>query len=1217
MNIRELLKTRVLVLDGAMGTMIQKYNLTEEDYRGEQFRDAAIEQKGNNDLLSLTRPDIIRAIHTEYIEAGADIIETNTFSANRISQADYGMEDQVAAINRAAAKIARDAADAFTQKNPDKPRFVAGSVGPTNKTASISADVSNPGARSATYDDFYAAYAEQIEALIDGGVDIILIETIFDTLNAKAALVAANDLMQQRGQKIPVMISGTLTDQSGRTLSGQTLDAFLTSLSHLNLLSIGLNCAMGAQQMKPYLKELAQKSHFAVSAYPNAGLPNAFGDYDESPEDMGRQIKEILNDRSVNIIGGCCGTTPDHIRHFAQLAARAPVHPIQPYVPHTRLSGLEALNIDAESNFINIGERTNVAGSRKFARLIREKKYDEALHIARQQVENGAQIIDVNLDDAMLDTKSEMVTFLNLLMSDPDIARVPVMIDSSDFEVIEAGLKCLQGKAIVNSISLKEGETLFKEHANIVKKFGAAAIVMAFDEDGQAATFQRKIDVCQRAYHILINDIHFPAEDIIFDANILTIATGMEEHNQYAMDFISAVRWIKGHLPYAKTSGGISNLSFAFRGNNVLREVMHSVFLYHAIQAGLDMGIVNAGNLPLYDEIEEPLKTLVEDVILNRNAQAAEKLIQFAQTMFGKTKQAAQREDWRSFSLEDRLVYALKRGITEYIGDDLIEARQVYPFSLEIIEGPLMRGMNEVGELFGSGKMFLPQVIKTARVMKQAVAILTPYLEQEKQAGSATTAGKIVLATVKGDVHDIGKNITGVVMACNNYKIIDLGIMVPAEKIIQTAIDEQADIIGLSGLITPSLNEMVRIAQEMETRQLSIPLLIGGATTSKIHTAVKIAPHYGFPVVHAKDASEGVKFASQLLNSAKKALFVKKIEADQHKLRETHLNGQAKRYLSLDQAREKRLQIDWKNEPAMIPDFTGVKIYRNVSIEQLKPFIDWTFFFSTWGLKGKFPKILNHTQKGEEAQRLFGDAQNMLQQITDRDILHPGGAVGIFPANSRGDDIEVYTDAQRSSVAFILHHLRQQEAETGSGFNLCLADFISPVDSNNIDYIGAFAGSGGLGAEEQVRIYEKAGDAYSAIMLKSLADRLAEALAEYLHFELRTKLWAYAANEQLSSEDLLREKYQGIRPAVGFPACPDHTEKDTLFKMLDVETQTGISLTESKTMRPAASVCGWYFAHPQARYFRVGRIQPDQVEDYCRRKGWQKAEFEQWLPQNI
>ncbi len=1216
MNIRELLKTRVLVLDGAMGTMIQKYNLTEEDYRGEQFRDAAIEQKGNNDLLSLTRPDIIRAIHEEYLEAGADIIETNTFSANRISQADYGMEEQVAAMNRAAAKIARDAADAFTQKNPEKPRFVAGSVGPTNKTASISADVSNPGARSATYDDFYAAYAEQIEGLIEGGADIILIETIFDTLNAKAALVAVNDLMQQRGEKIPVMISGTLTDQSGRTLSGQTLDAFLTSLSHLDLLSIGLNCAMGAEQMKPYLKELAQKSHFAVSAYPNAGLPNAFGDYDESPENMGRQIKEILNDRSVNIIGGCCGTTPDHIRHFAQLAAQAPVHPIQPYVPHTRLSGLEALNIDAESNFINIGERTNVAGSRKFARLIREKKYEEALHIARQQVENGAQIIDVNLDDAMLDTKNEMVTFLNLLMSDPDIARVPVMIDSSDFEVIEAGLKCLQGKAIVNSISLKEGETLFKEHANIVKKFGAAAVVMAFDEQGQGVTFERKTEICARAYRILTEDVHFPPEDIIFDANILTIATGMDEHNAYAVDFIRTVRWIKEHLPYAKTSGGISNLSFAFRGNNALREAMHSVFLYHAIQAGLDMGIVNAGNLPLYDEIEEPLKSLLEDVVLNRHEQAAEALIEFAQTMSGKTKQAVQHADWRSFTLDDRLVYALKRGITEYLVSDLQEARQMYKTSLEIIEGPLMRGMNEVGELFGSGKMFLPQVIKTARVMKQAVAILTPWLEKEKIAGSASSAGKVVLATVKGDVHDIGKNIAGVVLSCNNFEIIDLGIMVPAEKIIQTAIDEQADIIGLSGLITPSLNEMVRIAQEMEARQLSIPLLIGGATTSKMHTAVKIAPHYHFPVVHVKDASEGVKYAMELLNDSHKSDFTRKLKHDQHHLRETHLGKQAPDFVSLQEARAKRLSIDWEKERPAPPEFLGVKRFEP-PVETLLPYIDWTFFFSTWGLKGKYPNILDHPQKGKEARRLFEDAQKMLREIAGQHLLKASGVVGIFPANSKGDDIEIYEDEQRKQIGSVAYHLRQQQAETGSGYHLCLSDFIAPVDSGIEDYIGAFAATGGLGAEKLAKQFEARGDDYSAIMVKSLADRLAEALAEYLHFELRTKLWAYAADEQLSREELLREKYQGIRPAIGFPACPDHTEKDTLFKLLQVEARTGISLTESKTMRPAASVCGWYFAHPQARYFRVGKVQPDQIEDYCRRKGWKTADFEQWLPQNI
>ncbi len=1216
MILRDILKSRVLVLDGAMGTMIQKYNLTEADFRGDIFRNAAIAQNGNNDLLSITRPDIIRAIHNAYLEAGADIIETNTFSANRISQADYGMEDQVVSMNRAAAKIAREAADRFTQENPAKPRFVAGSVGPTNKTASISSDITNPGARSAGYDDFYAAYSEQIEALVDGGADLILIETIFDTLNAKAALAAVNDIMQQRGQTIPVMISGTLTDLSGRTLSGQTLDAFITSLSHVDLLSIGLNCAMGAQQMKPFLKELAHKTHFAVSAYPNAGLPNAFGEYDESPEEMGRQIKEILDDRSVNIIGGCCGTTPEHIRHFAQLAAHAPVHPIRPYVPHTRLSGLEALNIDAESNFINIGERTNVAGSRKFARLIREKKYEEALQIARQQVENGAQIIDVNLDDAMMDTKTEMVTFLNLLMSDPDIARVPVMIDSSDFEVIEAGLKCLQGKAIVNSISLKEGEALFKEHARIVKKFGAAAVVMAFDEQGQGVTFERKTEICARAYRILTEEIHFPPEDIICDANILTIATGMEEHNAYAVDFIRAVRWIKKHLPYAKTSGGVSNLSFAFRGNNALREAMHAVFLYHAIQAGLDMAIVNAGNLPLYDEIEEPLKTLVEDVVLNRHAQAAEALTAFAQTMPGKTKQAPKRENWRSFTLDDRLIYALKHGITEFMENDLTAARQVYASSLEIIEGPLMRGMNEVGELFASGKMFLPQVIKTARVMKQAVAILTPYLEEEKMVGSATSAGKVVLATVKGDVHDIGKNIAAVVLSCNNFEIIDLGIMVPAEKIIQTAIDKQADLIGLSGLITPSLNEMVRIAQEMEARKLSIPLLIGGATTSKVHTAVKIAPHYRFPVVHVRDASEGVKYAMELLNDSQKSAFAQKLKQDQQYLRQRHQEKQTQAHLSLAQARERSYSIAWKDEPPVPPKSIGIERYEP-EVEILLPYMDWTFFFSAWGLKGKYPALLEHPQKGKEARRLFEDAQKMLRKIAQERLLTPVGVVGIFPANSRGDDIEIYEDELRRNTSFVLHHLRQQQAEPGSGYNLCLADFIAPVDSGVTDYIGAFAATGGLGAEMLVRQFETQGDDYSAILVKTLADRLAEALAEYLHRILRTEQWGYAPDEALSAQELLNEKYTGIRPAIGFPACPDHTEKDTLFTMLDVEKQTGIKLTESKTMQPAASVCGWYFAHPQARYFRIGKVQPDQIEDYCRRKGWATADFERWLPQNI
>ncbi len=1210
LRIKKLLEKRILVLDGAMGTMIQQYHLTGKDFRGEQFKNSRIDQEGNNDILSLTQPQIIAAIHRKYLEAGTDIIETNTFSANRISMKDYGLEDLVYELNFQSAQISRKVADEFTKRTPGKPRFVAGSIGPTNKSASMSPDVNRPGFRAANFDDFFLAYSEQIEGLIDGGVDILLIETIFDTLNAKAALMAANSIMQKQNKKLAVMVSGTLTDQSGRTLSGQTLDAFLVSLSHLELLSIGLNCAMGAEQMRTPLKDLSEKSGLAVSAYPNAGLPNEFGEYDETPAVMSRYIKHILDDGSVNIIGGCCGTTPEHIRRFVELAASATPRKIPVFHPETKLSGLEALEISTEKNFINIGERTNVAGSRKFARLIREGSYEEALSIARQQVENGAQVLDVNFDDAMLDAEKEMVSFLNLLMSEPEIARVPIMIDSSDFRVIEAGLKCLQGKAIVNSISLKEGEEIFVKQAEIIKAFGAAAVVMAFDEKGQAVSYEQKISIAKRAYDILVNRIHFPPEDIIFDVNVLTIGTGMEEHNRYAIDFIRAVKWIKKNLPYAKTSGGISNLSFAFRGNNMVREAMHSVFLFHAIKAGLDMGIVNAGMLQVYDEITKPLKTLVEDVVLNRRKNATEELIEYAQKNKDTESTKQKKEEWRTFPVEQRLVYGLKNGITDYLKPDLEEARHNFTYALDIIEGPLMEGMNVVGELFGEGKMFLPQVVKTARVMKQAVTILMPYIEAEKQSANSS-AGKIVLATVKGDVHDIGKNIAAVVLSCNNFEVIDLGVMVPTEKIIETAIRENADLIGLSGLITPSLNEMVSVAKKMQEEGLKIPLLISGATTSPVHTAVKIAPEYNFPVVYVKDASESVKIATNLLKD--KNDFFAKLQTIQSDLRKTHEFKTGSRLISLEEARANKFSVRWENESLVTPELIGKKTFINYSVEEISRFLDWTYFFNNWGIKGKFPKILDHPEKGREAMKLYADGRKMLADIIARNMLQANGVVGIFPANSDGEDILIYKDDSRSEVVFVLHNLRQQNRKSSGRFNLSLADYIAPVSSEKKDYIGGFVVTAGIGIETSLAEFEKQGDDYSAIMLKTLADRLAEAFAELLHRKIRRELWAYDSDEQLNNDELISEKYKGIRPALGFPACPDHSEKDTLFALLDATRITGVSLTESRAMLPAASVCGLYFSHPQAKYFTIDKIGQDQIADYCHRKNWQETDFDHWL----
>ncbi len=1211
---------RVLVLDGAMGTMIQSYKLKESDFRGTMFRDFPFDLQGDNDLLSLTRPDIIKDIHRQFLEAGSDIIETNTFNANRISQSDYHLEDRVYELNLASARLAREAADEFTAKDPSKPRFVAGSLGPTNKTASMSSDVSDPGFRAVDFDELSDAYYEQIRGLIDGEADILLIETIFDTLNAKAAIFAVEKAMREKNIKIPVMISGTITDASGRTLSGQTLEAFIHSVSHIELFSIGLNCSLGAKEMRPYLAEMASKVPNYVSAYPNAGLPNQFGEYDESPEEMGRQIRDFLDSGYVNIVGGCCGTTPAHIREFARYAGHAQIRKPRPNEHRLSLSGLEPLTIFEGSNFINIGERTNVSGSKKFARLIRDKKYEEALTVARDMADGGAQILDVCMDDAMLDAQKEMVTFLNLLMAEPDVAKLPVMVDSSKWSVIEAGLKCLQGKAIVNSISLKEGEKIFIDHAQKVKDYGAAAIVMAFDEQGQASTFERRIEVCERAYRILTQSVGFPPEDIIFDPNILAIATGIEEHNHYAVDFLHTVEWIKKNLPYARVSGGISNLSFAFRGNDVIREAMHSVFLYYAIKAGLDMGIVNPAMLQVYDEIPPDLLELIEDVILDRRPDATERLIQYAENVRTVTpEQQKTQDEWRKGSVEERISHALVKGIPDYIEADALEAHDKYKLALKVIEGPLMDGMNIVGDLFGEGKMFLPQVVKSARVMKKAVAVLLPWIEKEKSvAGTSSSAGKILLATVKGDVHDIGKNIVGVVLGCNNYEIIDLGVMVPTEKILRVAREEKVDIIGLSGLITPSLEEMVSVATEMERQKFDLPLLIGGATTSKIHTAVRIEPSYSHPVIHVKDASKSVGVLSNLMNINNRERYAKELKEEYRKLRETYSDAKAKvDYISLEEARKNKVIIDWQKTEIIRPSFTGIRALNDYPLEEIREYISWVFFFVVWQLKGKFPGILQDPVQGEEARKLFSDANEMLDRIIREKWLTANAVVGFFPANAVGDDIEIYSDESRSRVISRFINLRNQVKRPGNAPNLCLADFIAPKESGRIDYIGAFANTAGLGIEKKLAEFDKNQDDYSSIMLKSLSDRLAEAFTELLHKKVRKEFWGYAPGENLSLENLLLEKYQGIRPAHGYPACPDHSEKETLFSLLEAEKNTGICLTENFSMYPAASVSGLIFAHPESKYFFVGKIGRDQVDDYSKRKDVSTGTVERWLASNL
>jgi 5-methyltetrahydrofolate--homocysteine methyltransferase len=1209
-DIRKELEKRVLVLDGAMGSLIQTYQLNEADYRGEKFKDTPKDQKGNNDLLNISRPDVIAEIHAQYFEAGADIIETNTFNSTSISLLDYGLEDYAYEINMAAAKLAVEVADRYS--TPDQPRFVAGSIGPTNKTCSMSPDVNDPGYRAVSFNELKEAYKTQCKGLVDGGSNLFIVETIFDTLNGKAALMAIDEVLEEKGVEIPVMISGTIVDASGRTLSGQTIEAFLNSLAHVKPLSIGLNCSLGANDMRPYVETLAAKSSFYISAHPNAGLPNQFGEYDETPEIMGPQIQQFLDKKTVNIIGGCCGTTPDHIREFARMAKLATPHLRQQKENETKLSGLEPLTISKESNFINIGERCNVAGSRKFARLIGEGNYEAALTIARHQVEGGAQVVDVNMDDAMLDAKKEMVNFLNMIMSEPDISKLPIMIDSSKFEVIEAGLQCLQGKSIVNSISMKEGEEVFKAHARTIMHYGAAAVVMAFDEKGQADSFERRKEICQRAYRILTEEVGFPATDIIFDPNVLTIGTGIEEHNNYAVDFFKSTKWIKENLPYAKVSGGISNVSFAFRGNNVVREAMHSIFLFHGIKAGLDMGIVNPGMLQIYDEIPAELLELAEDVVLNRRADATERLVDYAEKVKDQGGHEQKKDEWRSFPAIQRIEHALVKGITEYIEEDLEEIRPNYSPTLNIIEGPLMTGMNIVGELFGEGKMFLPQVIKSARVMKKAVAYLLPFIDAEKgQNTTPTKLKKVLMATVKGDVHDIGKNIVGVVLACNNFEVIDMGVMVPTEKIIARAIEENVDVIGLSGLITPSLEEMVNFARVMKERGLNLPVMVGGATTSKLHAAVKIAPEYNFPMVHVKDASLSAGVASKLAN--KNESFFNDLKEEYAHLREVNAGRKRKEYIRLDEARKNKFTCDWKNVPIQKPSFIGVKTFSNFPLEEIREFIDWTFFMMAWELKGTFPKILTDEKQGKEARKLFAEANTLLDEIIEKKMFRANGVVGLWPANSVGDDVEIYEDESRSKVIGKFHHLRQQVKAKPGKSNYCLSDYIAPKDSGIIDYMGGFAVTTGIGMNKWVEEAKEDGNDYRAILLQILSDRLAEAFAEVMHTKVRTSFWGYAKDEILSKEEIWKVKYSGIRPALGYPACPEHSEKKELFRLLQATDRTGISLTENFAMYPTASVSGQYFAHPDSFYFGVDKIGRDQVEDYSRRKEMPFEEVERFL----
>ncbi len=1218
-RLKKILSRKIMLMDGPRGTMIQKLRLSEEDFRGKLLTNHTHDLKGNNDILCLTQPDIVKDIHRAFLDSGAEILGTNTFSASAISQADYKTEHLVYDLNRQAASIAKECVEEFNQKDSSIQRFVAGAMGPTNKTLSISPSVTDPGFRAVTFDQISSAYKEQARGLIDGGADILLIETIFDTLNAKAALYGITELCRESNKQIPIMISGTVVDMSGRTLSGQTIEAFWISVSQAkNLLSVGLNCALGAPEMRPFIHELSGISNLYTSLYPNAGLPNEFGEYDDSPESMSKVLEDYAKEGFLNIVGGCCGTTPEHIKQFSEITKKYPPRKLPELKPYLRLSGLEPLVIRPETNFVNIGERTNVTGSKKFAKLILADDFESALSVARDQVDGGAQILDVNMDEGLLDSEEAMVKFLNLLSAEPDIAKLPIMIDSSKWSVIEAGLKCLQGKSIVNSISLKEGEEKFKEHAEKIRNYGAAAIVMAFDEKGQGDTLQRRIDICARAYKILTEEIDFPPQDIIFDPNILTVATGIEEHNNYAVDFIEATRWIKQNLPLTKVSGGISNISFSFRGNNLVREAMHSAFLYHAIKAGLDMGIVNAGQLEVYEEIPKDLLSLVEDVLLNRRKDATERLVEFAETVKQKEKGEAKVDEWRNLPVHERLKHALIKGIVDYIEGDTEEARKQFAKPLEVIEGPLMDGMNVVGDLFGSGKMFLPQVVKSARVMKKAVAYLIPYIEKEKEESNDTReAGKILMATVKGDVHDIGKNIVGVVLGCNNYNVIDLGVMVSSEKILRTAIDEKADVIGLSGLITPSLDEMVHVAKEMERRGFQIPLLIGGATTSKVHTAVKIEPNYSGTTIHVLDASRSVPVVSNLINPDKKIKdkFINEVKGEYKKIRENHLKKKTtKSYLTIEEARKNRLRINWEKSDIKTPEKLGINVFKNYPLSELKKFIDWTPFFLAWEIKGKYPAIFKNQKYGETAKKLFDDANVLLDKIISEKLLTANGVLGLFPANSVGcEDIEIYSDDTRKGVKRILHTIRNQEKKTDKLPNLALADFIAPKEGGTKDYIGAFAVTAGIGIEEIVARFEKDHDDFSSIMTKALADRLAEAFAEYLHELVRKKYWGYAPEEEFNSEDLIKENYQGIRPAPGYPAQPDHTEKLIIFDLLKAEENTSIKLTENMAMYPAASVSGLYFAHPEAKYFNVGKIGKDQILDYHRRKGLSLEEVEKWL----
>lgn len=1213
--LQEALASRILILDGGMGTMIQSYKLEENDYRGERFADWPSDVKGNNDLLLLSRPDVIAEIEAAYLDAGADILETNTFNATRVSQADYGMEHLVYELNLEGARVARRVADAKTLQTRDRPRFVAGVLGPTSRTCSLSPDVNNPGYRNVTFDELVENYTEATRALIEGGADLILIETIFDTLNAKAAIFAVQGVFDELGSTLPIMISGTITDASGRTLSGQTTEAFWNSVRHANPVSVGLNCALGAKELRPYLEELATKADTHVSAHPNAGLPNAFGEYDESPEQMAETVEEFARSGFLNIVGGCCGTTPAHIAAIAKAVAPYPPRPIPAIPKACRLSGLEPFTIDRQSLFVNVGERTNITGSARFARLIREENYTEALEVALQQVEAGAQVIDINMDEGMLDSRKAMVTFLNLIAGEPDISRVPIMIDSSKWEVIEAGLKCIQGKGIVNSISMKEGVDAFIHHARLCKRYGAAIVVMAFDEQGQADTEQRKIEICARSYDILVNQVGFPPEDIIFDPNIFAVATGIEEHNNYAVDFIRACAWIRDNLPYALTSGGVSNVSFSFRGNNPVREAIHSVFLLHAIRNGLTMGIVNAGQLEIYDEIPATLRDRVEDVVLNRSAEATEALLAIADQYRGDgAAKEAETEEWRGWDVNKRLEHALVKGITTYIVEDTELSRQGFARPIEVIEGPLMAGMNVVGDLFGAGKMFLPQVVKSARVMKQAVAHLIPFIEAEK-GDKPEAKGKILMATVKGDVHDIGKNIVGVVLGCNGYDIVDLGVMVPAERILQVAREEKCDIIGLSGLITPSLDEMVHVAREMQRQDFHLPLMIGGATTSKAHTAVKIEPRYSNDaVIYVTDASRAVGVATQLLSRELKPGFVERTRQDYAEVRErTAARGSRSERLTYAQA--VAAKPTWHFEPAE-PSFTGVRVLEDIDLNVLADFIDWTPFFIAWDLAGKYPRILTDEVVGEAATALFSDAQVMLRKLIDEKLIKARAVFGFWPANQvADDDIEVYGNDGQPLAR--LHHLRQQTIKPDGKPNLSLADFVAPKASGVTDYIGGFITTAGIGAEEVAKAYQDAGDDYNSIMVKALADRLAEACAEWLHQQVRTTYWGYAPDESLDNEDLIREQYRGIRPAPGYPACPDHTEKGTLFSLLDPEGTSGVTLTEHYAMFPTAAVSGWYFAHPQAQYFAVGKIDRDQVISYSERKGQEHSVTERWLSPNL